>query len=130
VRTSRKQQQQLFEELDRLEAELDATEPGFAAMSALLPRATELLDYIAVHAGHALDRWRQQLGSDSVDWDALDRDAQERYRNFIQISGAQIAMQTLGLAALPSLQGDHLRGKIEDASALLSHASDVVRARV
>ena len=61
ARRSRQQNEALRLQLDEAEANLRATERGFDAVMVLLGRATDCLDYIAVHGAHALRRWQSQL---------------------------------------------------------------------
>jgi transcriptional regulator with XRE-family HTH domain len=126
VRASRKQQDERAKELDRAEAELAAAEPGLSALNALLPRATDILEYIAVHAGHALDRWERQLGDEPLGWNELDLAARERYFDFIQISGAQIVVKRIDFQRLPTLERGDLAAAVRDAHADLTRANDVV----
>jgi hypothetical protein len=94
LKRNRQQQQELTAKLDQAEAELAATMAGIDALENLLPRATQSLDYIATHAGHALSRWEQRLPPSSA-WESLGRPAQRRYRDFAEIAAAQARIVTI-----------------------------------
>ncbi|MES1169671.1 MAG: hypothetical protein ABUL47_03170, partial [Leifsonia sp.] len=126
ITTSRKQQEERSRELDRLEEALRVEKPGLDTLMRLLPEATEILDYIAVHGGHALDRWQRQLGTTTLTWDDLGPGGQAQYRKFLQISGAEIVVQDLPLNVLPSIKDDELRNRTAEIEASLAKSREVV----
>lgn len=130
VRRNRKQQQKFAEQLDEAEAELAATKPGYEALQDILPRAADTLDYIATHAGHALNRWGNQLGSALMTWDSLDQDDQRRYQDFIDIAAAQLTVVTINVQGLLTTRGSDQQDLIELADRVLTQSQDTVRAIV
>lgn len=70
----RRQQQETTAKLAEPENKIDESQRNVDALRAVMPRATELLEYIAMHAGHALDRWETETGQTS-----LGPDAEHRY---------------------------------------------------
>lgn len=130
AKRNRRQQQELAVKLDEAEAELAATSPGVIALSNLLPRATKTLDYIATHAGHALTRWEDQLGSGSRTWDSLGQAGQRRYLDFTEIAAAQVTIVMMNVQGLVTTRGTDQDRLIELADEELTKSQEVVEARV
>ena len=130
VRRNRKQQQELAAQLDEAEAQLDATAPGFRALEAILPQASETLDYIATHGGHALSRWEEHLGSGSMTWESLGEADQQRYQSFVDIAAAQITLVTINVQGLLTTEGSDRDKLIQLADELLSQSQKAVGAQV
>ena len=130
VKRNRRQQQELAIKVAEAEAELNATRPGVDALTDLLPRATETLDYIATHAGHALNRWEQQVGGDAVSWDSLNSSDQQRYQDFIEVAAAQLAIVTINVQGLLTTRGEERDQLIDVANKVLDQSRDAVTARV
>ncbi|HEV7564432.1 MAG TPA: helix-turn-helix transcriptional regulator [Microbacteriaceae bacterium] len=130
IMSTRKQQRERMRKLDEIEEQLEATEEGAGALITRLPRATELLNYIAVHAGHALDRWERGLGGSTSNWESLGVEAVDRFREFILIAQTAFAIRIEFEALSSGQQGDDLRRKIGDVDALLTIANEVVTSRV
>lgn len=130
AKRNRRQQQELAAKLDLAEAELAATRPGVDALEAILPRATEALDYIATHAGHALRRWADRLGGGSTEWASLDPADQHRYQDFIEIAGAQLTVVTINVEGLLTTSDDERGTLIELADELLMKSRNTVETLV
>ncbi|MBB5633415.1 transcriptional regulator with XRE-family HTH domain [Cryobacterium mesophilum] len=131
IKRNRQQQRELAAQLDVAEAQLNATEPGFKAVRKLLPRATETLEYIAVHAGHAVNRWENQLGAGTMSWEQLGKEGRQRYGDFIAISAAQISLLQIDVQRLLTTHDrEELHELIADAENWLSVSRDAVEARV
>ena len=130
AKRNRKQRQEFAAQLDEAEARLAATRPGIEALQNTLPRAAETLDYIATHAGHALNRWEDQLGSGSMTWDSLGQTGQRRYQDFIEIAAAQVMIVTLNFPGLLITRGSDQDELIQLADEVLTQSEDVVKARV
>ena len=130
ARRSRKQQQEFAEQLDEAEAELTATRPGFKAIQDVLPRATETLDYVATHAGHALNRWDDQLGQGTMTWGSLGQAEQRRYQDFVDIAAAQLAIVTINVQGLLTTRGSDQDQLIQLADEVLTQSQDAVTALV
>ena len=116
---SRKEQRELTAKLDEAEAEIAETRPNVEALRELMPKATEILEYIAVHAGHALNRWATKLGQEPRDWDSLSADEQQRYQDFVEIAAVQLAVANIDFESLMTNRG----GEQERATAV---ARDIV----
>lgn len=58
-RRNKGQEAELTAQLDVAEESLDSTQHGFDLLVETLTRATEALEYIGVHAAHALEKWEQ-----------------------------------------------------------------------
>lgn len=129
AKRNRKEQEELAARLAEAEAELSVTQPGFDAVLVLLPRATETLEYIALHAGHALTRWEAALG-DRATWRSLGDDAQQRYQDFVDVAGAQLSLANIDFEALAAANGTDRDGLIERAEGVLARAERVVKAHV
>ncbi|MGG6382454.1 helix-turn-helix domain-containing protein [Paenarthrobacter sp. NEAU-H11] len=135
AKRNRKRQQELDAKLERAEAEFEATTPGFIALQNILPRATETLDYIAVHAGHALDRWnnqiRTQVGSGLLTWESLSQSNRQLYQDFFEIASAQITVLTIDVQRLlTTYDSADLNQLIKQADKALTQSQDAVKARV
>lgn len=127
---SRKQRQELAEQLDAAEVQLARTAPGIQALRNLLPRATEIFDYIATHAGHAVARWQDQLDDGQLVWDSIGPEGQERYRAFLDIAGAQEAVVSLNFESLLRVGDDERDVLVDLADHVLSAADDTIRDHV
>ena len=130
AKRNRKQQQEFAAKLDEAEAELAATMPGLKALQNPRPRAAETLDYIATHAGHALNRWEDQLGPGSMTWDSLGEAVQRRYQDFIEIAAAQLAIVTINVQGLLTTRGSDQDDLIQLADEVLTNYTDAVKAHV
>jgi hypothetical protein len=97
----------------------------------MLKRATETLDYIAVHAGHALSRWEKQLGPGTVTWEQLGLGGRQRYEDFVAISAAQVTVLQIDVQRfLTTRDSDDLNQLITDADRELTVTRAVVEERV
>lgn len=130
VRRNRKQQQELAEKLHEADVEMAATRRGFEALEDILPRVTATLDYIAVHAGHALKRWETQLGARPLDWASMKEDERQRYQNFIDISASQLSLVTINVQELMVSRDDHRERLIQLADEVLNQSQAIVEALV
>jgi transcriptional regulator with XRE-family HTH domain len=100
------QMRKLKQALAVAEAQIDEIQPGLEAMQDLVPRATKIFDYIALHASHALGRWESQVGPAPRSWSSLSKDQQKRYYDFVEIAAAQLAIATSSLDDLLTTRGD------------------------
>ena len=91
-------EQRLTAELDEFEASLKATRRGYEAIEETLPRATAVLDDIAVHGTRALNRWAAQLGP--MPWASLAPADEQRYRDFIELSTCQVVAGAISIQEL------------------------------
>lgn len=130
AKRNRRQQQAMAAKLSEAEAELAATKPGVNALLEILPRATETLDYIATHAGHALNKWEQQLGPNEVAWESLSEASQQRYHDFVEIAAAQLAIVTTNVQGLLTTRGDEQTRLIQLADEVLAQSHRSVTSRV
>lgn len=119
-------QRDLAVELDRAEAELAENQANVDALCELLPEATHVLDYVAVHAAHAIARWDARIGSDP---DLADPE-RERYDDFVSIATAQLAVSSLGFEDLMALHGDELDQATAIARETLTQAKNMIESRV
>jgi uncharacterized glyoxalase superfamily metalloenzyme YdcJ len=130
VKRNRKQRQEFDAQLGEAEARLVATRPGIEALQDILPRAAVTLDYIATHAGHAVNRWEDQFGSGRVAWDSLGQAEQRRYQDFVEIAAAQIAIVNFNFEGLLITNGSDQDQLIQLADEVLTQSHDIVKARV
>lgn len=126
AKSSRKKQQ----EQARLEAVIAQTQPSMDALRDFIPRATEILDYIAVHASHALNRWETKIGPAPCSWSSLGPDEQQRYHDFVEIAAAQLAVATIRPGDLLTTQGDELERAKELSNQVLTQAWQVITSHV
>jgi len=127
---NRKQQQELAAQLDEAEAQLAATEPGYRALQDILPRASEMLNYIATHGGHAHTRWKEQLGPGQMAWGSLVPADQQRYQDFIAIAAAQLTIVTINVQGVLTTRGGDQDQLIQVADGVLARSRDAVEALV
>ena len=130
VKRNRKQQQKIIEKLNEADAEIDATRRGFEALVDILSRATKTLDYIAVHAAHALDKWEAQLPARPLDWASMEASDQQRYLDFIDVSASQLSVVTIDMTGLMATRGDDRERLIELADEVLNQSQAVVQSLV
>jgi hypothetical protein len=130
VKRNRRQRQEFDAQLDAAEAELAATRPGIAALEDILPRAVEVLDYIATHAGHAVDRWEEQHARGATTWEALSQAGQRRYLDFVDVADAQIAIVSFDFQGLLITRGSDRDDLIRRADEVLTRSREAVRAHV
>lgn len=112
------------------EEDLERTQPNVDALANLIPRATELFEYVALHAGHAVNRWRGQLGSGRLAWESLSPDQQQRYDDFVAIAAAHLAVATVDLRELAESTGDNLARAVGLAEQILEQSREVITSRV
>lgn len=102
-------------ELDRAEALLDSTQKGFELLTNTISRATASLNYIGVHAAHALDKWEQGLGARPIPWSSLTCEQSKSYVDFFQIAACELAVNSIDAAQFMAVESDdldHLAGSI------------------
>lgn len=128
TRRNRQQQQQLKARLDEAEAQLNAQGRGVQAFVDLVERATETLDYIAVHGAHAHTRWSQRLEA-PLQWDNMSATQQQQYDDFVQLCAAQLAVATLDPQRLLMLTGKELDNEIGLMDQILEKSDDLARSR-
>jgi hypothetical protein len=98
-----RKEKRLITELKEFEASLKATRRGYEAIAELLPRATEVLDDIAVHGTRALNRWAASLGPPP--WGPLTATDEKRYRDFIELSACQVVAGAINIQELLECTG-------------------------
>jgi transcriptional regulator with XRE-family HTH domain len=130
ARRNRAQQQRLAAEVAEVELQIDETRAGVEALLDLVPRATEILRYIEVHAAHALNRWAERIGSESVGWRTLDEAQRTQYDRFVEIGAAQVQIETLDFSALLDGGDAERPQRIGFADDILRTSRDLVRSYV
>lgn len=127
---SRKQQQEVAAKLDDIEAQIAETRPSVNALLELMPRATELLEYTAIHAGHALDRWEAQIGQGELDLQSLSMGEQQRYQDFVEVAAAQLAVTTIEFRDLMTNRDGALERSSAIADEILSQSRRIITSHV
>lgn len=124
---NRKQlQRDISKALDEAEAELAENQLNVDELSALMPEATDLLGYIAVHAGHAFARWEAKLNPER----SLSSDERQRFDDFVEIAAAELSVASLDFEELMTLRGDDFQRASALARETLSQAREIVTSRV
>ena len=77
-----------------------------------------------------MDRWAEQHARGSTTWDALSRDGQRRYLDFVDVADAQIAIVTFDFQGLLITRGSDRDRLVQLADEVLTRSRDVVRAHV
>lgn len=119
-----KKLQRLTEELNQFEASFKATERGYQAVAELLPRATAVLDDIAVHGARALTRWIAQMGQ--VPGGAHRPADERRYREFVELSTCQVVAGAIDVDELLEQTGDALEELIASIDEAINRAQSTV----
>lgn len=120
VKRTRKQQQELAEKLNEADQELEATKRSFDAVVDVLSRATDTLNYVAVHATHALRRWLSRLDSDQLNWKSFNAEEQQRYHDFVEICACVLAVVTINVQEIMTSRGEERERLIEVADEVLT----------
>ncbi|WP_120337466.1 helix-turn-helix domain-containing protein [Cryobacterium soli] len=129
-RRTKTQEVKLNAQLDVAEASLDATQHGFDLLADTLGRATAILEYVGVHAAHALEKWERGLGVRPTTWTSLTVDQQQSYRGFIDIAACELAVDGIDAPQFMTTESDGLERLANAIGATLDHAESTVRALV
>lgn len=129
-RRNKSQEAKLNAQLDVAEASLDGTQAGFDLLADTLTRATATLDYIGVHAAHALEKWERGLGARPIMWESLTAEQQQSYRHFIDIAACELAVDSIEAAQFMTIEGKDLESLESGIAATLDYADTTVRALV
>ena len=125
-----RKQQESANKIAAAEADIAANQPNVEVLLDVIPRATEVLDYIAIHAGHALTRWGAQIGEDRVRWQKLAEDEQQRYQDFVAVAAAQLAVVTIDLQELATSRASELEQAAALADQILIQSQRAITSRV
>lgn len=117
-------EQALTAEMDEFEAGLKASQRGFEAVEDVLPRATAVLDDIAVHGTRALNRWTARLGP--LPWGSLNPADEQRYRDFVELSACQLVVGAIDPQELLESTGEDREHLIATADKALNTAEKTV----
>lgn len=112
------------------EADLARTQPNVDALHDVISRATEIFEYVATHAAHALTRLRDQVGAGPLAWETLSDDQQHRYSDFVEIAAAFLAVATIDLQELAGSADNELDRATALANQVLLHATRTITSRV
>jgi hypothetical protein len=112
------------------EADIAANQANVEALLDVIPRATEMLDYVAVHASHALERWGHQIGEEPVGWEKLGEAEQHRYQDFVAIAAAQLALAAIDLQLIATSHDSDLKRATAVADQVLVQAERAITSRV
>lgn len=126
----KRRQQESAAKLAEAEADIAATQANVEALLDVIPKATGILEYIAVHATHALTRWGNEIGEGPVPWKDLPESDQQRYQDFVAIAAAQLAVATIELQDLATSRGDDLDQAMALADQVLVQSQRAITARV
>lgn len=117
-------------ELDTIETELNDTLPGIKELRAALLQATEILDYIAVHATHAFEKWHRSFGEPPHTWDALSEEQRTRLDELLEVAACQLAIVGLETGQFLDLRDEELEQFTAETNAIITYADDRVRTLV
>lgn len=129
-RRNKAEEAKLSAQLDGAEASLDATQKGFELLADTLTRATMTLEYISVHAAHALEKWEQGLGARPVAWESLTANQKQCYRAFVDIAACELAVDSIESTQFMTTEGEDLDHLAATIAATLDYADTTVRALV
>jgi transcriptional regulator with XRE-family HTH domain len=124
-----RKQQESAAKLAAAEADIATNQANVDALLDVIPRATEILDYIAVHASHALTRWGAQIGEDPVPWRELGEAEQQRYQDFVAVAAAQLAVATIDFQELATSREEDLDQATALADQILIQSQRAIASR-
>lgn len=116
--------------LDAAEEDLARTQANVDALDDIIARATELFEYVALHAAHAVVRWCEELGDGPIDWTAIDSEQRQRYDDFVEIAAAQLAVATIDLQEIAASRGSDLDRAVALADQILLQSREAITSRV
>ncbi|ROR92585.1 helix-turn-helix domain-containing protein [Nocardioides aurantiacus] len=126
-RRNKQKELELNLKIDEAEAELERMLAGYEAMVTAIEDATRILEYIALHAGHAQERWRRSLSTtEAARWADLTRREQSEYSDFLRIAACQIAVANVNFGAFLAVDGSELEALKKGATESLAFAQDLV----
>lgn len=126
-RRSRKEEERLRAEIEAAEKALDQSQQGFNAMTDVLERAAEIMEYVSVHGTHALEKWRRNLPPEPRDWEELGHDGQERYKEFLTLAACFLTVSSINISALLTAAPKPLREMERVIDETLGYASRTIR---
>ena len=129
------QQREIAARLDHAEAKISRFRPGIEALRSIIPRAVELLEYVAVHGAHALSRYQSTLAhresAEGINWGELSESEQQSFKMFAEIEVAKNAVAGIDLEGLLSAPDEEsLRTNLSQINELISRCREVVESRV
>ena len=124
-----RKQQESATKLAAAEADIATNQANVDALLDVIPRATDILDYIAVHASHALTRWGAQIGEDPVPWMKLGEAEQQRYQDFVAVAAAQLAVATIDFQELATSREEDLDQATALADQILIQSQRAIASR-
>jgi len=125
-----RKQQESAAKIAAAEADVAMNQANVDALLDVIPRATEVLDYIAVHASHALTRWGAQIGEDPVLWEELGEAEQQRYQDFVAVAAAQLGVATIDFQELATSREADLDQATALADQILIQSQRAITSRV
>ncbi|WP_327260855.1 hypothetical protein OG444_04470 [Streptomyces sp. NBC_01232] len=129
-RRNKKEEERLRTEVEAAEAALDQSQQGFDTMVDVLSRATATMEYVEVHGVHALEKWRVSLPPEPRDWESLGHAGQERYKQFLTVSGCFLAASIINVPALLTAEPDALREMDRAIDETLRYADRTIKSIV
>jgi hypothetical protein len=129
TRRSKQRESELAAKVATAESVLAESGTGFDVLVESLTRATAVLEYIAVHASHAFDRWSASLPSRSAA-DSLSEKDKKRYEEFREIAGCQMNIVRIDFGALVTTPASELDPLADLTSDTLDFAQATVEALV
>lgn len=130
ARRTKRQRDELEAALNKIEPLIVEAQPSLEALAELLPRATDVLNYIATHAGHALARWGRVIPPGQTEWGSLKDKDRHAYEKFAEIAAAQLAVATIDFSALTDARNDDLRQAAALAREVIKHSNQLVTEHV
>ena len=107
ARRTKQQEDALRAKLVEVHADQVASEPAFGAMTRLVDRATDVLGYIALHGGHAVERWTRNLPDDRR-WTRLSEHQRQTYDAFVGLLACQAVITSIPFEAIGAARGEAL----------------------
>lgn len=122
----KRMQHEMAAKLQRVETANAEVKPNVDALRGLLPKATETLEYIALHAAHALERWEARIGPRSLRWMSLTSSDRLMYEGFVEITAAQLAVAGIDIESLWMAGTDELERETRQVDRILDQSRLVV----
>lgn len=124
ARRNKKQKQERLEALAETEAQLRSSARAVDALYEIIPDAASILDYVAVHGGHAFKRWARELGDPPYAWNDLTNDQQDQWERFVAVAACQISAAAIDAERILVATDDNREELIAITQEVLSEVNE------
>lgn len=126
----KRHQESIETSLANMESDIEMTRANLDGLEEVLREAIKTLDYVKIHAGHALKRWGPARSSGSLDWGNLDESDRTKYLQFVEVAAAQLTVASLDIRGLVEHRGRALEQTRAAAGEVITQAWNQVTRHV